>query len=137
MPAVSIPLAVQKAIFARLTAHFAAAGKAWPVYDDVPDNAAISCVQIGMVATQTDDILDAEYSVVVVPVIGWSTHRGQKEAHEINAEVRAALHEADVAIEAGAAYHVSIERQFVDSDLDGNDKPVYSGTSIVTFRVKH
>lgn len=137
MPAVSIPLAVQKAIFARLTAHFSAAGKAWPVYDDVPDNAAISCVQIGMVATQTDDILDAEYSVVVVPVIGWSTYRGQSEAHQINAEVRAALHEANIALEAGTAYHVSVERQFVDVDADSNDKPVYSGTSMVTFRVQH
>lgn len=136
MPAVSIPLAVQSAIYARLVAHFAAAGKTWPVYDDVPDNAAVSCVQIGMVAAQTDDTFNEEFSVVVVPIIGWSTYRGQKECHEINAEVRAAFNAAPLTLSTGHAYRVTVDRQTVDWDTEG-DGVSYSGTSIITLNVQH
>jgi len=137
MSAVSIPAAVQTAIYERLVAHFAAAGKSWPVYDDVPDNANITCVQIGMIATQTDDILDAEYSVVVVPIVGWSVHRGQKECHEINAEVRAALNDYPLQLSSGHAYRCTVDRQFNDAERDDGAAVAYSATSIITLNIQH
>ena len=134
--AVSIPGIVQAALYDRLTSHIAAAGQLWPVYDHIPAENPVSCVQIGLVATQTDDILAAPYSLVVVSIICWSTYNGQKEAHAMNAEVRAALHERDLPLASGAAYHVVVDRQFVDRDpsVEGY---VYTGNTIVTIKVEH
>lgn len=136
MTAVSIPWAVQVAVFDRLTAHIAAAGKSWPVFDHVPQNQPASFVQIGPIATPTDDILAAELSLVVVTLIAWSSEAGKKEAHQMAAEIRAALHEQELPLASGTAYHVAVDRQFIDRD-DAVPGFLYQSTTILTVKVEH
>lgn len=135
MAAVSIPWAAQKAVVARLKAHFASEGIAWPVLDHPPQNQPMPFVQIGFVAQQNVSGVSWQGRNVVIPVVGWSNYKGQKEAHQINAEIAAALdeRERDLVLEAGTCVRCSIDNQSVDVDPDG---VTYVASSIVTLIIE-
>jgi hypothetical protein len=136
MPAApSVPLAVQVAILQRLAAHFTAQGLSVPVFDRAPQGQAMPFLEVGFARLQDVSGVRHRALNIVVPLVAYSSHKGQKEAHQINAEIRAALHErdADLSLTTGHCVRCQVDQQSTDVDGDG---ATYLASSVVSLLVE-
>lgn len=107
-------LALQQAIFTRLTEDEAVAALVGTrVYDDVPGGAAFPYLSIGAMRSRDWSTGDSTGVEVRLTLAAWSRAHGGREAREIAGAVKAALHDADLAL----TDHVLVSLRFLDSDM--------------------
>ncbi|MBC3495358.1 DUF3168 domain-containing protein [Pseudomonas sp. SWRI100] len=119
-------LALQEAIFARLTAEVSC-----PIYDGAPLNADMPYVSIDReVSVNSSPISGRKRETRLLYLSVWSDAVGQAEVKRINGEVIAALDERRLPLEVGRAVSVRIEQADAQRDADGI---TYQGS--ITVRV--
>jgi hypothetical protein len=116
---------LQQAVFAALTADAALTALlgANRIYDDVPQGSALPYLALGQTSVRdwstggdpgTDSGTEHSFTVHA-----WSKARGKKEAHEILAAVRAALHDQPLALTGHRLINLRHETSDVRRDPDG------------------
>lgn len=119
-------LALQEAIFARLTAEVNC-----PIYDGAPLNADMPYVSIDReISVNSTPISGRKRETRLVYLSVWSDAVGQAEVKRINGEVIAALDERRLPLEVGRAVSVRVEQSDAQRDADGI---TYQGS--ITVRV--
>ena len=112
----SVALAVQKAVIARLGA--ALAGLA-PVYDDVPFDAALPFVDLPMqMAAPRDSFAQTGYSHSVFLSV-FSAYRGKFEVETILGRIRDTMHGAQFALDDGHLVRSAMIDAQAFPDADG------------------
>ena len=108
-------LELQGAIVAALKAADVCAGR---VYDHVPAGAQFPYVNIGEVQVNDDEAECIESVEVFVTLHTWSRSVGKPEASAINAQVRAALHNANLTLSTWRFLEIRQRdaRTFTDGD---------------------
>jgi Protein of unknown function (DUF3168) len=99
---VSADAALFKVMRAALMEHAgvqAALGDPARVYDDPPAEATFPYVTLGRIETRPADVANAEALEHVVTLHAWSRYGGRAEALDVIAAMRAALHNAALAVE--------------------------------------
>lgn len=103
---------IQKAVFAKLSAL------SYPVYDDVPDNAAAPYVVIGddtLIEFDSDGISGFEATVTIHT---WSTYRGKKQIKEMQGAIYDLLHRAELIV---SGYNfIGCDSEYSESLLDAD-----------------
>jgi len=104
---------IQRAVFARLTDQLTV-----PVHDEVPQGATTPYITIGedgIESWDTDDSLGLETDVTIHV---WSTYAGRKEVKDIMAQIYAALHRHELAVDGMHTVDCICEYQdnFLDPD---------------------
>lgn len=116
--------AVGRAVRARLATELAPV----PVHDHAPRDATFPFVAFERHTSQPDDDLGEMMSRHQITLTVRSDARGIKQVRDILGKIRRALHWYDLALDAGDATLVEVER--VDATLDG-DGLTYMGTALV------
>lgn len=113
--------ALQQSVFAALSADTALTALlgAGRVYDDVPQGSALPYLTLGQStardwSTATDSGTEHSFTVHA-----WSKARGKKEAHEILAAVRAALHDQPLTLTGHRLINLRHESTDIRRDPDG------------------
>lgn len=119
-------LALQEAIFARLTAEVSC-----PIYDGAPMNAAMPYVSIDReVSTNARPISGRRRETRLIYMTVWSDAIGQAEVKRLNGEIIAALDERRLPLAVGRAVSVRVDQADAQRDADG---VTYQGS--ITVRV--
>jgi hypothetical protein len=119
-------LALQEAIFARLTAEVSC-----PIYDGADINTPMPYVSIDReVSVNSSPISGRKRETRLLYLSVWSDAVGQAEVKRINGEVIAALDERRLPLEVGRAVSVRVEQAGAQRDADGI---TYQGS--ITVRV--
>ena len=114
--------ALQQAVFAALAANaplIAVLGAA-RIHDDVPQGTDFPYLTLGQTSARDWSTGTEEGSEHTLTLTVWSQARGKKEAHEIMGAVRAALHEAPLALTGHRL--VTLRHEFSEArrDPDGD-----------------
>lgn len=109
-------LALQTAIYDKLTADSALMAKVSGVYDEVPENAIFPYIRVGQVFEVNEDS-HSNQGLRSKPTLQiWSAYRGFKEALEILTEVDRVLDRQPLTVPGFK--HVSIAREFHQALID-------------------
>lgn len=130
----SLAGAVQAALYQVLTAALATPAPAVPVYDHVPENRSYPFVEIGELRLEDADLLDERMSTASLEVYVWSNARGQKQLHDLNARIRAALHDVQPPTAEGAIVMMRVASQVNDRAQDG---VTYVSTTLLRLTLEH
>jgi hypothetical protein len=112
---------LQQAVFAALSADAALTALIGPgrILDDVPQGTPLPYVTFGRVTAQdwstgTESGTEHAFTVHV-----WSGARGKRQAHEILAAIRAALHDQPLAVAGHSLVNLRHEQSEIRRDADG------------------
>jgi hypothetical protein len=112
-------LDVHKAVFGALSAALAPVS----VYDLAPEDAAMPYVEIAkqqvLPVEQGLTPLDGDFARHMLYLTVWSSYRGQAEVLGIIGQIRAALHNQNIALAAGTAALCQIASEETVLDADG------------------
>lgn len=118
-------VALQAAIYQRLASQLSC-----PVYDAVPEGAALPYVTLDYEVSDNRDYLrqrkDQRWAYLAV----WSDYQGQKEVKEIMAAIDAALHGYRPTLTTGRVADIRVDRKRTNREPDGR---TYQGQ--VTLRI--
>lgn len=127
----SAAIELQKAVFAALSTDAALTAKLGGarIHDHAPANVAFPCLTLGQTSVQDWGTGTEDGNEHIFTVHVWSKAKGRSETLEVMEIVRAALHDAELAL---AGHHlVNLRREFEEARFD-DDLAVHHGT--VRFR---
>jgi hypothetical protein len=112
---------LQQSIFAALTADTALTALIGPgrVYDDVPQASPLPYVTLGPVTAQDWSTGSESGTEHLVTVHVWSGAGGKKQAHDILAAIRSALHDQPLSVAGHRLINLRHERSDIRRTPDG------------------
>lgn len=123
---------IHNAVSKALIAAIATAVAPVPVKGDTPPDQALPYVAVVDHREIPDGTLDADAWEITVTATVFSAVRGTREVSRIVDQIKAALHFADLVLDAGACIRCRIQRDDITKDPDG---ATYTGSVLIEVLV--